>query len=99
MTHLGVMSENDCLSTHPCSEQSEGGSEMKKNKAWLSCMCGSQGLMIDVRVSFGRVICMVVGSWGPVVAKLALRFAALEPPETHVHGFHLLSDDGFVGNP
>jgi hypothetical protein len=34
--------------------------------------------MIDVRVSFGRVICMVGGSWSPVVAELALGLTTAE---------------------
>ena len=61
-------------------------------------MCGTHGLVVDVGMSFGRVIRMVVGAEGPVLANLSLGFAALEPPEAHVHGFHFFSDDSFVGN-
>ena len=61
-------------------------------------MCGMHGFVVDVGMGFGRVIRMVEGAGGPVVAKLALGFAAAEPPEAHVHGFHLFSDDSFVGD-
>ncbi len=61
-------------------------------------MCGSFGLMVDVRVSFGGVICFVGGSWSPVVAELSLGLATTEPPQAHVHGFHFLCNDGFVRN-
>ncbi len=36
---------------------------------------------------FGPVVCSVVGSWVPVVSKLALRLMAEKPLESHVHCF------------
>ena len=60
-------------------------------------MCGTHGFVVDVGMGFGRVIRMVEGAGGPVVTKLALGFAAAEPPEAHVHGFHFARDDSLVG--
>jgi hypothetical protein len=81
------------------SRVSEGRSIECKNEARLSCMCGPHGFMVNVRVGFGGIVAMVGGTWGPVVAELALRFAASEPPEAHVHGFHLLCDDSLLATP
>ena len=53
--------------------------------------------MIDVWVGFGGVVGKVGGAWTPVVAELALGFAAAEPPKAHVHGLHFLSYECFVG--
>ena len=45
------------------------------------------------------VVISVVGRpWSPVIAELTLGFTAAEPPEAHVHGFHLFGDDGFIGD-
>ena len=61
-------------------------------------MDGALGFMVDVWVGLGGVVGEVGGARSPVEAKLALGFAAAEPPEAHVHGFHLFSDDSFVGD-
>jgi hypothetical protein len=38
-------------------------------------------------VMFGPVVGFVVGSWAPVVSKLALGLTAAKPMESHVHCF------------
>ena len=42
----------------------------------LASMSRPHGFMVDVRMSFGWVICMVGGSGAPEVAELALGFVA-----------------------
>jgi hypothetical protein len=61
-------------------------------------MCGVHCLVIHVWMCLGWVVSVVSRPWSPLVAELTLGFAAAEPPEVHVHGFHLFGDDGFVGN-
>ncbi len=39
-------------------------------------------------VMFGPVVGSVVGSWLPIVLKLALRLTAAKPMESHVHCFN-----------
>jgi hypothetical protein len=46
-----------------------------KVKPDLACICGSFGIVIDVQMSFGRVICMLGGSRSPLVMDLALGLA------------------------
>ena len=55
--------------------------------------------MVDFWVGFGGIVGVVEWSWGPVVAKLSLKFTTAEPPKTHIHGLHLFGDNGFVCNP
>mgnify|MGYP006169357941 CR=1 FL=1 len=64
----------------------------------LASMCRALGFMVDVWVGLGGVVGKVGGVRSPVEVKLALGFPTAEPPEAHIHGFHLFSDDGFVGD-
>ncbi len=43
--------------------------------------------MMSGAVMFGPVVGLVVGSWAPVVSKLALVLMAAKPMESHVHCF------------
>ena len=56
----------------------------------LTSMSGALGFMVDVRVGHGGVISKIGGTRTPVVTELNVEFAAAEPPEVHVHGFHFL---------
>ena len=42
----------------------------------LSSMSGPHGFVVDVRMSFGWVICIVGGAGAPEVAELVLGFVA-----------------------
>ena len=46
----------------------------------------------------GTVISQVLVARCPVVAEVFLGVVALEPPETHVHGFEHLVHHGLVGH-
>ena len=61
-------------------------------------MCRALVFMVDVRVGLGGVVGKIGGTRSPVEAKLSLGFSAAEPPQAHVNGFHIFSDDGFIGN-
>ena len=44
----------------------------------------------------GAVVGKICAAGGSVETELALGFVAAEPPESHVHGFSVPGDDGFV---
>ena len=56
--------------------------ENSKVKQDLACVCGSFGLVVDVRMSFGRVICMVGGSRSQVPSS-----SSNGTPQAHVMDF------------
>ncbi len=50
-----------------------------------ACMSDLVGFMVGVRVVFGVVVSPFIGVRIPVITKLVLGSAALEPPEVHIH--------------
>ena len=61
-------------------------------------MNGPLVFMVNGKMVFGDVIPLVRGSWGPVESELALRFAAVDPPQAHVHGFYAIGYGGEFGD-
>ena len=49
-------------------------------------------------VMLGTVVIQVLVSWCPVLAEVFLGVAALEPPETHVHGLEHFVNHGLFGD-
>ena len=54
--------------------------------------------MVQGGMMLCTVVCKVLVSWCPVVAKVVLGVAAAEPPEAYVHGFEHHVHHGFVGD-
>jgi hypothetical protein len=61
-------------------------------------MQASMGFMVGVRVVFGVVVGPVLGSRIPVIMKLILGCAAMEPPNLHIHHLGPAGDNSFIGN-
>ena len=61
-------------------------------------MNGFLGFMVNRSMVFGAEIPLVFCSWGPVKSELVLGFAAVDPPQAHVHGFDVLDYSSEVGD-
>ena len=62
----------------------------------LACVSGSMSFMVQGRMILGAVVDKICAARSPVEAELALGFTAVEPTESHVHGFNVFGDDGLV---
>jgi hypothetical protein len=51
----------------------------------VTCMQASMGFVVGVRMVFGVVVGPVLGTCIPVISKLILGCAAMEPPKLHIH--------------
>ncbi len=56
------------------------------------------GFVVGVRVVFGVVISPVLGICIPIITKLILGCAAMEPPKLHIHHLGSAGDNSLVGN-
>jgi hypothetical protein len=56
------------------------------------------GFMVGTRVVFGMVLGPVLGVRIPVMMKLILGCAAMEPPKSHIHHLGPVGDNSFVSN-
>jgi hypothetical protein len=63
-----------------------------------ACMSTSVGFMGGVRVVFGVVVSPVFRARVPVITKLVLGSAAMEPPEAHIPHFGPAGNNCFIGN-
>ena len=52
--------------------------------------------MVERRIVLGAVVGKIGVPGGPVEVELALGFAAVDPPELHVHGLDVLGNDGVI---
>ncbi len=64
----------------------------------VTCMRASMGFMVGGRVVFGVIVGPVLGACIPVVSKLILGFAAMEPPKMHIHHLGPAGHNSLVGN-
>ncbi len=56
------------------------------------------GFVVGVRVVFGVVVGLFLGTCIPVISKLILGCAATEPPKLHIHHFGPAWHNSLVGN-
>jgi hypothetical protein len=56
------------------------------------------GFVVGVRVVFGVVVGPVLGACIPVILKLILGCAAMEPPKLHIHHLGPAGYNSLVGN-
>ncbi len=63
----------------------------------VTFMQALKGFVVDVRVVFGVIVGPVLGTCIPVITKLILGCAAMEPPKSHIHHLGPAGDSGFVG--
>jgi hypothetical protein len=56
------------------------------------------GFVVGVRVVFGVVVGRVLGTCIPVITKLILGCAAMEPPKLHIHHLGPAGDNSLVDN-
>ncbi len=56
------------------------------------------GFVVGVRVVFGVVVSPVLGTCIPVITKLILGCAAMEPPKSHIHHLGPVGHNSLVGN-
>ncbi len=56
------------------------------------------GFVVGVRVVFGVVVGTVLGTCIPVISKLILGCAAMEPPKLHIHHLGPAGYNSLVGN-
>jgi hypothetical protein len=61
-------------------------------------MQASMGFVVGVRVVFGMVVSPVLGARIPVITKLILQCAAIEPPKLHIRHLGPAGNNSFVGN-
>jgi hypothetical protein len=54
--------------------------------------------MVGVQVVFGVVVSPVLRARVPVITKLVLGSAAMEPSEVHIHHFGLVGNNCLIGN-
>jgi hypothetical protein len=64
----------------------------------VTCMQASMGFVVGVRVVFGVEVSPVLGTCIPVITKLILGCAAMEPPKSHIHHLGPAGDNSLVGN-
>jgi hypothetical protein len=62
-------------------------------------MQASMGFMVGVRVVLGVVVSPVLGACIPVISKLILGCAAMEPPKLHIHHLGPGGHNSLVGTP
>jgi hypothetical protein len=62
------------------------------------CMQASMGFVVGVWVVFGVVVGPVLGACIPVILKLILGCAAMEPPKLHIHHLGPAGHNSLVGN-
>ena len=64
----------------------------------VTCMQALMGFLVSVRVVFGVVVGPVLGARIPVITKLILGCAVMEPQKLHIHHLGHAVDNSFVGN-
>jgi hypothetical protein len=77
--------------------RSERGMGLSTHQGPVTCMRALMGFVVDVRVVFGVIVGPVLGTCIPVITKLILGCAAMEPPKLHIHHLGPAGDGGFVG--
>jgi hypothetical protein len=64
----------------------------------VTCMQASMRFVVGVRVVFGVVVGPVLVTCIPVISKMLLGCAAMEPPKLHVHHLGPVGHNSLVGN-
>jgi hypothetical protein len=64
----------------------------------VACMQALMCFVVGVGVMFGMVVGPVLGAHIPVITKLILECAAMEPPKLHIHHLGPAGDNSFIGN-
>ncbi len=78
--------------------RSEQGMGLSTHWGPVTCMRASMGVVVGVRVVFGVVVNPVLGACIPVITKLILGCAAMEPPKLHIHHLGPVGNNSFIGN-
>jgi hypothetical protein len=64
----------------------------------VTCMRASMCFVVGVRVVFGVVVGPVLGTCIPVISKLILGYAVMEPPKMHIHHLGPAGHNSLAGN-
>jgi hypothetical protein len=64
----------------------------------VTCMQALMGFVVGVRMVFGVIVGPVLGTCIPVISKLILGCAAIEPPILNIHHLGPAGHNSLVGN-